>query len=197
MILENGYKLHFPPNLQFSDDEFFEFCQKNQELNIERDADQNIIIMSLTGSLSGKNESIVLVELGIWNKMNQSGHIFSSSTGFNLPDSSMRSPDASWVSNEQWDQLTLPQKQKFAPVTPEFVVEIKSPSDSLKELQMKMEEYINNGVKLGWLIDVEQELVFIYSPKHTPKSVTGFDQTLKADDTLPGFELDLSLLKSN
>ena len=196
MILENGYKLSFPKNLQFSDDEFFEFCQQNADLNIERDSDQNIIVMSPTGSLSGEFESIILIELGIWNKHHRLGHAFNSATGFSLPDGSMRSPDASWVSSEKWNGLTLEQKKKFAPVCPEFVVEVMSPSDSLKELKEKMQMYLSNGVQLGWLFDIENEMVYIYSPK-SESFIKGFDQSIKADETLPGFELDLRLLKQS
>ncbi|WP_421871234.1 Uma2 family endonuclease [Marinoscillum sp.] len=195
MILKNGYSLSFPKNLQFTDDELFDFCQRNPDLNIERDHNNNILIMSPTGSLSGKFSSTLIIELGIWNKENHLGHVFDSSTGFSLPDGSMRSPDVSWVSNEKWDQLSLAEKKKFAPVCPEFVVEVMSPSDDLSELKDKMLMYLTNGAQLGWLFDIENEAVFVYTPNNQSSTV-GYDHLLKADQTLPGFEFDLSLLKS-
>ncbi len=195
MILENGYLLSFPEGLKWSDGELFDFCQQNPELNIERDAEQNIIIMSPTGSLSGAYSSTLLIELGVWNKSKKTGLVFDSSTGFTLPDGSMRSPDVSWVSYEKWNQLSDEQKSKFAPVCPEFVVEVKSPTDSLDVLKNKMKAYLKNGTHLGWLFDVDNEMVYIYSPNYQQKVIKGFDQSLAADDTLPGFSMDLRLLK--
>lgn len=194
MLLENGYVLEFPDGLAFSNDEFFDFCQKNPELKIERDHFFNLIIMSPTGSLAGHINSIINAELTIWNRKNQTGRVFDSSSGFVLPDNSVRSPDVSWVSNKQWDRLTKEQKMKFAPVCPEFVVELKSPSDSLKELKEKMEAYSSNGVKLGWLIDLEAQAVHIYDSEGFIKLVEGFSNSLSGDSVLPGFELDLNIL---
>ncbi len=194
-LLENGYILEFPEHLSFTDDELFAFCQKNPELNIERDKHLNLIIMSPTGSLTGNINSKILIKLGIWNDEMNSGKVFDSSTGFTLPDRSMRSPDVSWVSNEQWNNLSKDEKMKFAPVCPEFVVEVKSPSDSLKELKDKMTEWIANGVKLAWLIDTEEQNVSIYNHTGLHKVVETLDARLSGGDVLPGFEFDLSLLK--
>ncbi|MEQ8471843.1 MAG: Uma2 family endonuclease [Marinoscillum sp.] len=194
MLLENGYVLEFPDGLAFSNDEFFDFCQKNPELKIERDHFFNLIIMSPTGSLSGFFNGQILLKLGIWNESNKLGKVFDSSSGFILPDNSVRSPDVSWVSNQQWDKLTRVQKMKFAPVCPEFVVELKSPSDSLKELKEKMETYASNGVKLGWLIDLEAQAVHLYDSKGFIKLVEGFSNNLSGESVLPGFELDLKFL---
>ena len=196
MNLENGYLLSFPEGLKWSDEELFDFCQQNPGLNIERDAEQNIIIMSPTGSLSGAISMAIGAALYNWNVISKKGLVFDASTGFTLPDGSMRSPDVSWVSNEKWDKLTDDQKRKFAPVCPEFVVEVKSPTDSLETLQSKMLAYLSNGTQLGWLFDVDNEMVYIYSPIHELRVVKSFDQTLAADDTLPGFVLDLRLLKT-
>ncbi len=194
-LLENGHILKFPEHLTFTDDELFAFCQKNPELNIERDKHLNLIIMSPTGSLTGNVNSKILIRLGIWNDEMNSGRVFDSSTGFTLPDRSMRSPDVSWVSNEQWDKLTLDQKMKFAPVSPEFVVEVKSRSDSLKELKNKMTEWMANGVKLAWLIDMEEHKVNIYNNDGSQQVVESFDTKLSCGNVLPGFQFDLSLLK--
>lgn len=195
MLIENGYILEFPENIAFTDDELFEFCRKNPELNIERDKNQNLIIMSPTGSLSGFYCAKILLKTGIWNENQEKGKVFDSSTGFVLPDGSMRSPDISWVSNQQWDKLTKDQKIKFAPVCPEFVVEVKSSSDSLKQLLDKMLEWVANGVRLGWLIDIEKQEVYIYNSNGLDNTIKTFDAKLHGDDVLPGFELDLSILK--
>ena len=195
MILKNGYSLSFPKNLQFTDDELFDFCQRNPDLNIERDHNNNILIMSPTGTLSGEFSMTIGAILFQWNMQSKKGHVFDSSTGFSLPDGSMRSPDVSWVSNEKWDPLSLEEKKKFAPVCPEFVVEVMSPPDDLSELKDKMLMYLANGAKLGWLFDIENEAVFVYTPNNQSSTV-GYDHLLKADQTLPGFEFDLSLLKS-
>lgn len=194
MLLENGYVLEFPEGLAFSDDEFFDFCQKNPGLKIERDQFFNLIIMSPTGSLSGHFNSMINAELSIWNRQSKLGKVFDSSSGFILPDQSVRSPDVSWVSNEQWIKLTRAQKMKFAPVCPEFVVELKSPSDSLKELKSKMERYITNGVKLGWLIDLEAQNVLVYDENGFERTIEGFSSSLTGQSVLPGFAFDLKIL---
>ena len=194
-LLENGYILKFPEHLTFTDDELFAFCQKNPELNIERDKHQNLIIKLPYGSLTGNINSKILIRLGIWNDEMNSGRVFDSSTGFTLPDRSMRSPDVSWVSNEQWDKLTLDQKMKFAPVCPEFVVEVKSPSDSLKELKNKMTKWMANGVKLAWLIDTDERKVSVYQKDGSQQMIESFDTKISGGDVLPDFQFDLSLLK--
>lgn len=197
MLIENGYLLEFPENLAFDDDQLFEFCQKNPDLNIERDKHKNLILMSPTGSLSGNINSLINAELTIWNRQRSTGKVFDSSTGFLLPDGSMRSPDISWVSNQQWNKLTKEQKRKFAPVCPEFVVEVKSPSDSLKQLQDKMIEWMSNGVKLGWLIDVDEQKAYTYHSEGVQEAVEDFGSKLSGKEVLPGFELNLSILKED
>lgn len=192
MILENGYLLKFPEGLAFSDEEFFGFCQENPEINIERDENRNIIIMSPTGSLSGYYSAIIVGELIQWNKAQKHGRVFDSSSGFTLPDGSVRSPDASWVSNEKWNVLTEADKGRFAPVCPEFVVELRSPTDSLKDLQTKMKKYLKNGAKLAWLIDVKAKSLYAYESGHE-EVIRNFNQKVSAKEILPGFELDLSL----
>jgi len=123
------------------------------------------------------------------------GYVFDSSTGFKLPNGAVRSPDASFILKARWEVLTEKQKNSFAPLCPDFVLELKSPADDLEELQEKMEEYMNCGCRLGSLIDPEQEKVFIYNSNLTYKVVKGFGQTISGDDILREFELDLSILK--
>ncbi len=182
--------------VQMSDDEFFAFCQANPELNIERNAEREIIIMTPTGSLSGRFNASISAQLYQWNENHSSGVVFDSSTGFTLPDQSVKSPDASWVSLEKWSRLTTEQQEKFAPVCPEFVVELKSKNDRLDDLQAKMESWLQNGTQMGWLIVPDEETVFIYQGNKPVKQHKGFQEKLSADPVLPGFLLDLSKLLS-
>ena len=179
---------------KMTEEEFFLFCQENKELKIERSSNQEIIVMAPTGSYAGSLNNEVSRQLANWNVRYKKGITFDSSAGFTLPDHSIRSPDASWVMHEKWDQLTLEEKKRFAPVCPDFVVELKSASDELKDLQEKMKVWIKNGCRLGWLIDVEAETVYVYKAGDTAE-VTGFNRKLSGEEVLKGFQLDLSLLK--
>ena len=176
------------------DDTFFDFCQDNQHLRIERNADRTIIIMPPTGTLTGEKNSEIAADLTIWKRKN-GGHSFDSSTGFTLDNTAVRSPDASWMSDERYSSVELVELKKFARIVPEFVVELMSESDSLRELQEKMEEYIDNGVLLGWLISSKTEEVFIYRVDGTINKIVGFDNKLSGENVLVGFEFDLKLLK--
>jgi Uma2 family endonuclease len=180
--------------VQMSDDEFFNFCQANPELNIERSPQREIIIMPRPGSISGFINNKIAHQLETWNEKNDSGLVFDSSTGFTLPDQSVKSPDASWLSLEKWKQLTPEQQKKFAPVCPEFVVELKSENDRLDDLQAKMESWLQNGAQLGWLIIPDEETVFIYEAGKPVRQHKGFQEKLPVDPVLPGFSLDLSKL---
>ncbi len=194
MLLENGFILSFPDELAFDDDALLAFCAANPELRIERDENKQLIIMSPTGSLAASYHHIIHLALGIWNSQNGPGLVFDSSAGFRLPDSSIRAADVAWLSKEKWHKLTTAEKQKFAPVCPEFIVEVKSPSDSWNQLQDKMAAWRKNGVLLGWLIDVEKEKALVY--KHdSVEEVHEFSQKLDGGNVLPGFEFDLTALK--
>jgi len=179
-----------------SEEEFFQFCQMNDTLEFERDSQGNIILMSPTGSFTGEFNSRILIELGIWNKENYLGTTFDSSTGFTLPNGAVRSPDVSWVKSEKWKLITENQKEGFAPICPDFIVEIRSKSDGLKYLQNKMEEYISNGTQLGWLIDRFEEKVYVYRANGEIIIHDTLNVKLSGETTLPGFILDLgSLIK--
>ncbi|WPP50375.1 Uma2 family endonuclease [Catalinimonas niigatensis] len=180
---------------QMTDDEFYQFCTDNPELRLERNEHQEIIIMSPTGTTSGFNSSECFGQLYLWNKQTKLGKTFDSSTGFLLPDGSVRSPDAAWVSNTQWKQLTAEQKKKFAPLCPVFVIEVKSESDNLTDLQKKMQMWISNGCLLAFLIDPELKQSFIYAKNTAVEQIRGFDKQLSGGTVLPGFELDLSELE--
>ena len=180
---------------RLTDDEFFHFCQQNRDLRIERTCEGEVIIMSPTGTRTGLRNSEINFQLQSWNKQRQAGYVFDSSTGFKLPNGSERSPDASWVSREKWEALSSEEQEKFAPLCPEFVIELKSPSDLLPTLRDKMEVWMNNGCRLGLLIYPELETVFIYRADGSRDELHDFDRRVSGEDVLPGFELDLSALR--
>lgn len=171
---------------------FLELCQANQDLQLERTATGEVIIMPPTFSWTGKQNSGLNAQLWNWNDQTGLGIVFDSSTGFTLPNSAVRSPDASWVTNERWEALSeSQQREEFSPLSPDFVVELRSSSDSLKKLREKMQEYIDNGVRLGWLIDSTTKQVEIYRPGREVE-VLESPALLSGEDLLPGFVLDLN-----
>jgi Uma2 family endonuclease len=184
-------------SVHFSDDEFFAFCQDNKELNIERDEKLQIIIMTPTGSFSGSYNSEINYQIKVWNKEHKLGHVFDSSTGFTLPDNSVRSPDASWISKELWQSISDEEKHKFAPICPEFVIELRSKTDTLKSLQDKMQDvWLKNGVRLGWLIDPQNELCYVYEAGKTDVEKLDFSGKISGKEVLPNFVFDLSELRN-
>lgn len=183
--------VHLSPVIQLTDDQFFELCQINRELRIERTARGELLIMPPTGSGTGNRNSKLNQQLANWTDFDGTGLSFDSSTGFTLPNGAQPSPDATWVKLERWNALTQEQQEKFAPISPDFVVELRSPSDSLRVLQDKMQEYIDNDVKLGWLIDRKNKKVYIYRPG-VPVECPENPATVSGEPVLPGFVLDLS-----
>ncbi|MEH2154420.1 Uma2 family endonuclease [Nostoc sp.] len=190
----NATTTTFPSTLKLkidlTDEQFFQMCQKNSNYRFERTASGEILIMPPTGSDTGRRNVKITTQLDIWNSETNLGEVFDSSTGFTLPNGAERSPDASWVKIERWNALTSEQQEKFAPICPDFVVELRSLTDSLKELQEKMQEYIENGTQLGWLIDRKNKRVEIYRPG---KDVEILDNpaSLSGENVLLGFVLDL------
>lgn len=180
---------------QLSDEDFFEMCTANPDLNLERDKHGNIIIMSPVTMISGLFENELAFQVTLWNRQNQRGIVFSPSTGFTLPDGAIFSPDVSWMSLEKWGLLPALEKNRFAKVVPDFVGEIRSKSDSLKELKTKMENWIMNGVQLAWLIDPKNEKVHIYRADGSIELVEKFDKSISGEQILREFELDLSKFK--
>ncbi len=178
---------------RLSDDEFFELCQMN-ELRMERLKDGTIVIMEPTGSETGNFNFEISGEIRDWNKSTQEGKAFDSSTGFTLPDTSVKSPDTAWIAKNRWEQLAADLRKKFAPIAPDFVVEIRSETDSLKELQHKMSEYIANGVRLGWLIDRANRITYIYRLDGS-QDLVSFDETLSGENVLNGFRLKISTIE--
>lgn len=183
--------LRLHPVLNMTDAQFFEFCQLNRELQIERTATGDLIIMPPTGSATGGRNFKLTQQLANWTDQDGTGIGFDSSTGFTLPNGAKRSPDAAWIKLDRWNQLTEEEQERFAPISPDFVVELRSPSDNLADLQDKMKEYIENGVRLGWLIDRPQQRVFVYRADGSVELLES-PETLNGELVLPGFELDLS-----
>jgi Uma2 family endonuclease len=187
--------IHIPSLGKMSDEEFFRFAASVPDIQIERDKEGNIFIMPPLFGDSANYESEALIELGIWNRSSRLGRIFSPSAGFILPNGAMRSPDAAWISNQRLAELPDGEFQRFMRVCPDFVIEIRSASDRLKTVQGKMEEYIENGARLGFLIDPKEQQAFIYRADGSVETVQGFDGALSGEPVLPGFSLPLSLFK--
>jgi len=176
-----------------TDDELWSFCRANPELRIERSADGEITIMPPTGSETGRRNFVLTTQLGVWAERDGRGVGFDSSTGFILPNGAERSPDLSWVLRERWDALSDAQREKFAPLCPDFVVELRSPSDDVDDLLVKLREYIDNGARLAWLIDPPARRVHVYRPGRPPE-VLESPTTMRADPELPGFVLHLDTI---
>lgn len=184
--------LQIPSSMQMTDEQFFEFCQVNRDLRIERNKFGELVIMPPTGSETGNREVNISGQLWVWSEQDGTGITFSSSTGFKLSTGAERSPDASWIKLERWNSLSPEQQRKFAPICPDFVVELKSPSDNLQTLKEKMEEYMNEpGIQLGWLIDRKQRKVYIYRPG-LPEECLDNPASVSGESVLPGFILNMS-----
>lgn len=193
--LDNVVVLHGPLT-RLTDDEFFELCQHNPTVRLERNADHEIVFMPPAGTESSRKSGEVYAQLWLWNRQHQLGYAFESSAGFTLPDGSVRSPDASWVPKAAYDALPEGQRRRFPPVCPTFVVEVRSPSDGLAPLRRKMEIYLANGAQLGFLLDPTAETATIYRPGQEPEEVSSFAGSLSAEPALPGFALDLRPLRN-
>lgn len=178
------------PVVDLSEDAFFELAQINRDLRMELNAQGELEIMPPTGGETGDRSSELNMQLRLWAKRNGTGTAFDSSTGFRLPNKAVRSPDASWVRHSRLDALTPRQRKRFMPLSPDFAIELRSPTDSLKILQEKMQEYVANGTELGWLIDPEQKRVYVYRPDKPVEEISE-PSALKGDPLLPGFVLDL------
>lgn len=176
--------------LSLSDDELFELCQRNRDLRIERTAQGEILVMSPAGGKTSDRNSELSGQLWLWARKDRTGRAFDSSGGFTLPNGAMRSPDAAWVERQRLGALPSSLQEKFLPLCPTFVIELRSPSDALASVEAKMEEYVANGARLGWLIDPIERRLHVYRPNaevetlEEPSSVAG-------DPELPGFVLDL------
>jgi Uma2 family endonuclease len=186
--------LHSPLELtlELTDEQFFQLCTDNRDLRFERTASGGLIIMPPTGSETGNFNIDLSYQLQSWSRQNKHlGIAFDSSTGFKLPDGTDISPDAAWIRRDRWDALTAEEKKKFAPLCPDFVVELRSTTDSLEKLRAKMKVYVKNGARLGWLLDRKNRKVEI-SRQGSDVEILDSPATLSGEDVLPGFVLDLS-----
>jgi Uma2 family endonuclease len=184
--------LQMPDNLQMTEEEFYQFCQVNRDYRIERNQLGEISIMAPTGGVTGNRNFNVAVQLGVWSEADGTGICFDSSTGFILLTGAERAPDASWIKLERWNTLTPQQQEKFPPICPDFVIEIRSASDNLKPLKEKMQEYMNEeGTQLGWLIDRKNRQVYIYRPGMDVECLDN-PETVSGESVLPGFVLNMN-----
>jgi Uma2 family endonuclease len=179
--------------IDLTDEQYFQMCQKNRDLKFERTAQGILLIMPPTGGETSNRNGRLNQQLFNWSDSNELGIAFDSNGGFRLPNGADRSPDAAWVKMERWNALTPEQREKFLPLCPDFVVELRSPSDSLTELREKMQEYIENGARLGWLIDRKNKRVEIYRPNQEVEILEN-PATLSGEDVLPNFVLDLNAI---
>jgi Uma2 family endonuclease len=186
----NGSPLQLPDN-GMTREEFYQFCLTNNELRIERTADGQIIIMPPTGSETGIRNSEIHTDIAIWNRLHKLGFTFDSSTGFTMEDGAERSADTAWILKERWEALPLSERKRFARITPDFVLELRSEDQSMPKLREKMEEFMENGCRLAWLIDPQNRRTLVYTVNGEIQTVS-FDEVLTGADVMPGLELKLA-----
>lgn len=176
---------------KMNDDEFESFCRHNPDLQIELTKEGELVIMPPTGGETGIRNFSLILEFGKWSENDKSGVAFDSSTVFSLPNGAKRSPDLSWAKNEKWNRLSADDKKKFPPICPDFVIELRSPSDSLTNLKNKMTEYIENGASLGWLIDPSKREIYVYRPNEEAEVLEN-PETVSGEPLLNNFTLNLA-----
>ena len=174
-----------------TDEQFYQLCRANPDVKFERSSTRELIVMSPTGGETGSYNSEINADFVIWNRQTRLGKVFDSSTCFKLPKGGDRSPDVAWVALERWNMLSREQQRKFPAIAPDFVLELLSPTDSLEKTQVKMQEYLNSGVRLGWLIERDNRTVEVYRINQ-PVEVLQEPENLSGESVLPGFVLDLN-----
>ncbi|WP_330204207.1 Uma2 family endonuclease [Cyanobacterium sp. Dongsha4] len=171
-------------------EQFYQLCINNPELQLERNSQGELIIMSPVGGESGEKEANLITDINNWNRQKKLGKVFSSSTIFSLPNGGDRSPDVAWVSLAKWEKLTEKEREGFPPICPDFVIELRSKTDRLKPLQEKMQEYLDSGLQLGWLINPQDKTVEIYSPNQSVE-VLKMPINLSGENILPDLNINL------
>jgi Uma2 family endonuclease len=184
--------LNLDPIGKLTDDIFEKLCWANPEESFERTARGELIIVTPVGGGSGSREADLISDVAYWNRRTNLGKVFSSSTLFRLPNGALRSPDVSWIKLERWNALTSEQQEGFPPLCPDFVIELRSRTDQLQPLKDKMQEYLENGMCLGWLINPQDQQVEIYRPGKLVEEVS-LPATLLGEVVVPNFVLELSL----
>ena len=193
--LQEAAHLPAPLVLDFSavpmtDEQIVQFCADNRELRIELTAEKELVIMPPANPTTGSQNYSLTGEFYIWTRQDGTGLGFDSSTGFTFPNGAMRSPDVSWIRRERWEALPEADRTRFSHIAPDFVAELRSPSDSLRRAQAKMQEYIENGVRLGWLIDPQHRRVYVYRPGQAVETLEN-PETVSGEEVLPGFQLNV------
>jgi len=182
--------LNLQPTLEVNDQEFEQICQANRDLRLERSLKGELIIMAPTGGETGERNSSLNGQLWLWNFQAKLGVVFDSSTGFKLPSGAIRSPDVAWLRTERWQALSAEQKREYIPLCPDFIIELRSATDDLRDIQAKMREYMENGLRLGWLINPEARTVEIYRQDQAIQMLQS-PRNLSGEEVLVGFSLNL------
>ena len=178
------------PIVELTDERFSQLCVANRDLRLERTAEGELVVMPPTGGQSSRRNAQIIFQLTAWANADRTGIVFDSNGGFKLPNGAIRAPDASWVTLTGWQKLTDEEKEKFLPLCPDFVIELRSATDDITDVQNKMQEYLDNGAQLGWLIDPQERCVYVYRQQAQIETLDN-PQTLAGDTVLPGFMLDL------
>jgi Uma2 family endonuclease len=181
----------FRPETPMSDEDLMRFCAANDIARVEREVDGEILVMSPAGNRTGRRNAAIISALDTWAQKDRRGYVFDSSTGFTLPDGSMRSPDAAWVEATRWNALTKAQQNRFSPICPDFLIELRSQTDDLAQLEAKMVRWLSNGAKLAWLIDPERQVVAVYRSGGQPKLLNQ-PAILEGSGVVAGFKLALA-----
>ena len=188
--------INVPPSFRVSKEQFEQLASVNRDVRLELTSNGELIIIPPTGGNTGKRNIDIEGQLWFWNRQTGLGVVFDSSTGFCLPNSAYRSPDAAWISKAQWDNLTIEQQDTFPLLCPDFIIELRSPSDTMKSLREKMLEYIDNGATLGWLIDPKHKKVEVYRGDRSSVEVLDNPKTISGEGIVSGFVLNLSIVFS-
>ncbi|URR34994.1 Uma2 family endonuclease [Thermosynechococcus sp. HN-54] len=189
--MNSALPVYLPKTIRFTEEQFAEIIKANPNLRFELTASGELIAMPPTGGETGRYNAALTADISLWNRQTQLGEVFDSSTEFRLPNGAIRSPDVAWIAKERWQRLSPEERQGFVPLCPDFIIELASPNDELSHLRAKMQEYIDHGCRLGWLIVPQQHIAEIYCPQHTPESVS-LPATLSGEEILPHFSLAFS-----